>query len=63
MPYLTETELSNLHNSYRDLERKADKLVEACKIALEFFVQLDLRTKAISGLSLQLNEALKEKVK
>ena len=35
-----------------------DALVEACGAALEFMVALDIQRKVISGLSLQLNEAL-----
>ena len=35
-----------------------DDLVEALKVALDFFVQYDLQQKVISGISLQLNEAL-----
>ncbi|GAH15873.1 unnamed protein product, partial [marine sediment metagenome] len=37
-----------------------DELVEACKLALEFFTALDIKQKTISGLSLELNEALQK---
>ena len=33
-------------------------LYEACKLALKFFVAYDIENKVISGLSLQLNEAI-----
>ncbi len=36
----------------------APEMYEACKIALEFFVAYDIHNKGISGLSLQLREAL-----
>lgn len=36
----------------------APDLLEACKKALEFFVQWDIQQKVISGISLQLNEAI-----
>ena len=47
-------ELERLSN----LEAKYKKLVEACKIALDYFVEYDIQNKVISGLSLLLNEAL-----
>jgi len=36
------------------------ELLKACKKALEFFVQLDIQQKTISGLGLQLNEAIEK---
>lgn len=36
----------------------APELYEVCKIALEIFVSFDVRNKIVSGVSLQLNEAL-----
>ncbi|KKN50499.1 hypothetical protein LCGC14_0632240 [marine sediment metagenome] len=35
-----------------------DDMVEALKAALDFFTQYDMQQKVISGISLQLNEAL-----
>ena len=39
---------------------KNNALLEACKDALEFFVQLDIQRKTISGISLKLNEAISQ---
>ncbi|KKK55753.1 hypothetical protein LCGC14_3071390 [marine sediment metagenome] len=42
------------------LHKAALEMYEALQVALDFFTQYDIQQKVISGISLQLNEALAE---
>ncbi len=50
--------LEELKRLTPNLAKAAPLLYEACKAALEFMTEFDVIHKVISGLSLQLNEAL-----
>lgn len=44
--------------SIQDIKQQRDDLLEACKEALKYFVQFDIQQGTISGISLQLQDAI-----